>query len=388
MNEYIPPFEIGQYKDIILGDEKYLDSNNSNIFFLLKKTPKKCLWIENTTTFHIISLSSQSAHPISKITYNIAKYDENKHQIPSGSMIYGSFLEDRKGGGGDFIIEDVFYYKGTSLKNISFSYKLGIIEKIIEKKQIRCNDDLFGSFSINLFLCRIYSSVVNIPIFSTSEYSIKEITICENDTHIFNANKIVASINIQKPNKNIFENAKEINTPVQFVSTVTPIHRPNRELMHPPQHMTPPPKQFQKKNISTPPQQEEQELVPKKMYLYKPQYNFQTIFKIKADIQYDIYHLYVCGKKNGLVYYGVASIPDLKTSVFMNKLFRNIKENKNIDFIEESDDEEDFEDIDVKKYVIPNKFINMKCKFDQKYKKWIPLSMVPEHMRIVHISML
>ena len=39
-------------------------------------------------------------------------------------------------------------------------------------------------------------------------------------------------------------------------------------------------------------------------------------------------------------------IPDYKTSVFMNDLFRTIKENKNLDLLEESDDEEDDNDCD------------------------------------------
>jgi hypothetical protein len=35
----------------------------------------------------------------------------------------------------------------------------------------------------------------------------------------------------------------------------------------------------------------------------------------------------------------------------MNQLFRNIKENKNLDYIEESDDEADFEDVREDRFV-------------------------------------
>ena len=56
----------------------------------------------------------------------------------------------------------------------------------------------------------------------------------------------------------------------------------------------------------------------------------------------------------------------------MNFLFRNIKENKNIDFIEESDDEEDFENTDINKYVYLNKKYNMICSFNKNFKKYIP----------------
>jgi hypothetical protein len=44
-------------------------------------------------------------------------------------------------------------------------------------------------------------------------------------------------------------------------------------------------------------------------------------------------------------------IPNLKSSVYMNNHFRNIKENRNIDYIEESDDEDDFQNTDCNKYV-------------------------------------
>ena len=40
--------------------------------------------------------------------------------------------------------------------------------------------------------------------------------------------------------------------------------------------------------------------------------------------------------------YKVACIPNYKTSMMMNALFRNIKENRNLDLLEESDDEEEF----------------------------------------------
>ena len=47
------------------------------------------------------------------------------------------------------------------------------------------------------------------------------------------------------------------------------------------------------------------------------------IFICKPDIQNDIYHLYTFGNE----YIGLAAIPDYKTSVMMNQIFRIIKEN-------------------------------------------------------------
>jgi len=87
------------------------------------------------------------------------------------------------------------------------------------------------------------------------------------------------------------------------------------------------------------------------------------VFLVKPDIKNDIYHLYLENK-----YVDVACIPDYKTSVFMNSLFRNIKENANLDLLEESDDEEE-ED-----FVYLDREYKMVCKYNKQFKKWIPIS--------------
>ncbi len=72
----------------------------------------------------------------------------------------------------------------------------------------------------------------------------------------------------------------------------------------------------------------------------------------------------------------IAHIPDYKTSVFMNKLFRNIKENHNLDSLEESDEEEEFENIQIDKFVDLSKILKMRCNFNYKFKKWVPMQVV------------
>ena len=119
----------------------------------------------------------------------------------------------------------------------------------------------------------------------------------------------------------------------------------------------------------------------------KPQYKQSTVFLVSADIQFDIYHLYVYGKGGSKIYYNIAYIPDYKTSVFMNNIFRTIKENKNLDYIEESDDEDDFQNINEDKYVDLNKQIAMECIFHFKFKKWVPKKII-RNAKIVHISQL
>jgi hypothetical protein len=92
-------------------------------------------------------------------------------------------------------------------------------------------------------------------------------------------------------------------------------------------------------------------------------------FTVKPDLQNDIYHLYEDGDK----YHSVALIPDYTTSVMMNKLFRNIKENTNLDTLEESDDEDEFEDDRDDRFVFLDKSYKMVCAYNNKFKKWVPV---------------
>ena len=125
------------------------------------------------------------------------------------------------------------------------------------------------------------------------------------------------------------------------------------------------------------------------MNYYKPKNTNNTnrntnkisIFKVTPDIQNDIYYLYSYNEaKMDYEYYDIAYIPDYKTSVFMNTLFRNIKENINLDTLEESDDEEEFENNKIDKFVYLDKTFKMKCLYNYKFKKWAPVSVVDSNI--------
>jgi hypothetical protein len=96
--------------------------------------------------------------------------------------------------------------------------------------------------------------------------------------------------------------------------------------------------------------------------------NKQNIFIVKPDILNDIYHLYLNNE-----YKGIACVPDYKTSVMLNNLFRNIKENNDLDALEESDDDEEFENSNVDKFVYLDKSYEMICNFNKRFKKWVPI---------------
>jgi hypothetical protein len=108
----------------------------------------------------------------------------------------------------------------------------------------------------------------------------------------------------------------------------------------------------------------------------------RAIFKITPDIEPDIYHLFIY--KNGKEeYHDLAFIPNYTTSVMMNKLFRNIKENDNLDALEESDDEAEFEDTRDDKYVYLNRSYKMVCEYNCKFKRWTPLRLAERTDKLV-----
>ena len=98
-----------------------------------------------------------------------------------------------------------------------------------------------------------------------------------------------------------------------------------------------------------------------------------VIFMVKPDLQNDIYHLYAFDEMTQKEFlYDTAYISDYKTSVMMNGLFRNIKENINLDALEESDDEEEFENDKIDKFVDLKKSLYMACLYNNKFKRWMP----------------
>ena len=99
--------------------------------------------------------------------------------------------------------------------------------------------------------------------------------------------------------------------------------------------------------------------------------NYGCNFKVTACITQDIYNLYIL-ENNRETFYDYALIDSYKTSIFMNSLFRKIKENKNLDLLEESDSEEDFENTNLEKYVDLNKSYIIECIYNKKFKKWMP----------------
>ena len=272
---------------------------------------------------------------------NITEIQLKFHQsIALGTILYGTLISHENGNQQIFVIEDIFYYKGISIKHHTFSEKLGAIHNMFSNNLIENGYEF--ALTLPLLWCNnIFDDVLNKEQIDNCGYVVHHI-------QYRSLNQTMPYINMSaKPKTILSEQSHIMQIPEPVFYGVVP--------------------QF---------------------YYSKPQYKYATNFVIKADIQFDIYHLFAYGNNKSQVYCGVACIPNYDKSIFMNGLFRNIRENRNLDFIEESDDEEDFEDTRTDKYVNCEKTLIMECVFHKKFKKWIPIKVLPENSQVIHISKL
>lgn len=234
-----------------------------------------------------------------------------------------------------FTIEDIFYYKGNNVSRYNWGQKFALFKSILayDIKQISFNNTfmVFGlpllSNNVNDFTNKLEQIKYRI---STIQFRLLK----KNNTSLF------------MPYTKFIEN-KPLN------------YQPKRN-----------------ENIERP---------MEKIY-GKNDTKREIIFKIKPDIQNDIYYLYGLNNDNKEEYYDIALIPDFTTSVMMNKLFRKIKENENLDALEESDDEEEFENEKEDRFVYLDKTYNMVCLYNYKFKKWYPVRIADSKIGIINLN--
>ena len=246
-----------------------------------------------------------------------------------GTIFYGTLFHCKQNP--FFAIEDLFYYKGNDLSGDKWFNRVTILKNLFENdiKQISYNKNFL---------------VFGLPLMSQNTIDLKKMIddiqykIYNIQFRSFHKENVIDSVLLR-------EMDSVVKTMVVQPSLQAPLPVPVLDKL--PKYTAPTTKS-QPKNI---------------------------IFKMKADIQNDIYYLY-CRENSVEVFYNIAYIPDYRTSVMMNKLFRNIKENENLDLLEESDDEEEFQNENIDRFVDTNKTVYMICKFNQKFKKWYPVKEV------------
>ena len=241
-----------------------------------------------------------------------------------GTVLYGKIFKYNDVS--CFCIQDMYYYKGSELTNYSYLKRMQTIKTCLEKEL--CSNALTNKFTI-----------FGLPIFSNNfgtllqDIALLPYKVDQIQFRYFNSKKILA-VKYYKPNTN---NSYGKNTVERGTNSVIKTNK--------------------------------------------------AIFSVSPQIQTDIYNLFVYkdGKEE---FDSIAFIPDYKTSVLMNKIFRNIKENYNLDALEESDDEAEFENEKEDKYVFLDRCVKMNCQYNHKFKKWVPLSLAPRDSRIISFSLL
>ena len=270
-----------------------------------------------------------------------------------GTIFYGTVFYHL--GNSFFTIEDMFFYKGVNVSTYIWIKKLELLDQImnIDIKQVAYNSSfmVFGLPLINTNFDELVNEISKI------NYKIKCIQFRNYNNK--NVSQYLEFININnksiqyvKQKKYGYENKdKSIDN-----KSATIIKQVNNTIINPDPKISAKRERF-------------------------------AVFQVKPEIQNDIYYLYCYDNiSQSLVHYNIACIPDFKTSVMMNKLFRNIKENTNLDLLEESDDETEFENEKEDRFVYLDREFNMLCSYNYKFKKWVPLKLADKNMKITSLE--
>jgi hypothetical protein len=264
-----------------------------------------------------------------------------------GTIFYGTLFNYLNNN--FFSIEDIFLYKGKNVSSNIWIKKLELFKKIMNNdiKQVAYNKSfiVFGLPLINIDFDKLLDEI------SKVKYKIKFVQFRNYNNK--NVSQYLELININK---------------FKFSEIKQPIKNNEPKSAHVIAKQVP--------NVNS-----------NSSYKNTIRREKTAIFQVKPEIQNDIYYLYCFDNTTqSLIHYNIACIPDFKTSVMMNKLFRNIKENNNLDTLEESDNEDEFENDKEDRFVYLDREFNMLCSYNYKFKKWTPLKLADKNMKIVNFN--
>jgi hypothetical protein len=323
-----PPFELSYeimtHKKVLSEPEK----STYDICFAIPVSKKYILWFtfyEDRDVCILMELNRDKRI----VRMQIPTAFSFPKEFSLGTVLYGSCILE--GGRIAFLAEDILWYRGIQLQTSLLNERLSFLRMFFQLLSKDPNPYSFRIAFVHIFRVEDSMDISNVS------YDIHHM-------QYRSFSKVAPYMNMPKP------------SPVDTMKSQTPSLR-----------ILPP---------------------PFRMNMGKPQYREITVFQVSADLAFDIYHLYAYGKANTRIYYGLAYINGYKTSVFMNSLFRKMKENQNLDLIEESDDEEEFQDQREDRFVDLGKTVAIECQFSPKFKRWIPLRLAHRSAKIIHICML
>ena len=266
----------------------------------------------------------------------IAQISDSKNQTAKdsttkfsyGTILYGTLCDVE--GLSFFIADDIYYYKGIYMKPLTFGEKMGYLTDVIENM-----DSTTVMFKMACM---------------------ETITAVDTENQTLKLESAYVSHHLQ--------------------------YRASSQIMPYLNHTVKP------RSFAPAPAVEPKIYIPRNdLDFGAPAYKSETVFRVMADVQSDIYLLYAYNE-TAFEFVDIAYIGSRKESSFMNSLFRNIRENLNVDYGEESEDEDMFQNTSVDKYVDLKLEYRMICSFHHKFKKWVPVRTVDAKTRCVNLSQL
>ena len=325
----------------------------SDIIFAIPRGEKCFAWFTyylNEPVCFILKLVEKKQ--ISTIQIIHVSYNPS---LSLGTIFYGTLFNHLNNT--YFTVEDVVWYKGQDVSTSKWFAKFEIINTIMHKE---LNQLSYGSkfviFGLPVLSNDINDILLNIKTVNYSLHSLQFMLFNNCNKHL------CLSINDLNKDNHTYNNIP--NHAHDSSLHTAPIN--NKPINTKPTNNKP----INTKPINTKP-------TNNKPTNNKPTNN-QLIFNVNADLQNDIYNLY-CYDNSELVYYNIACVPTYATSVMLNNLFRTIKENNNLDALEESDDENEFQNENVDRYVDLSKNYKMLCGYNFKFKKWTPIKVVTDN---------
>lgn len=260
-----------------------------------------------------------------------------------GTILYGTLCEID--GLKFFVADDIYYYKGIYIKQRSFGEKMGFLRDVITNHLVPQFSDI-SSVVFKMACMETLSEKDDIESQVFYETSINKSAYVSHHLQFRSTTQIMPYLN-HTFKARAFTSATAVTEPKIYI--------PRNDLD-----------------------------------FGSSAYKSEAVFRVMADIQSDIYLLYAYNDtaETKFDFVDIAYIVSYKDRVFMNSLFRNIRENLNIDYGEESEDEDMFQNTDVDKYVDLKREYRMVCAFHQKFKKWVPLRTVDAKSRCVNLSQL
>lgn len=312
-------------------------------------------------TCYLIGLDKDKQ--IHSIEQRVCKNIPNRFCL--GTIVYCTIYELSGTTESLFITDDIYYYCGTNLSNLCFGDRIGFLKEFVQKSNTPTI-----SLPIMWYLKRDSEQSHIIPADNANKigYTAHHIQYRE-------ISRVAPYINVAIPKRSCSVQPTIVSpmSSAKIAQKMTASSRPIAVHIDSSNSN----KSYGETRIVN--------IIPN-FDFSKPAYRYSAIFNVNADPQLDLYHLYAYGGHDVLVYCGLAGIQSYKTSVFMNQIFRRIRENDNLDLVEESEDEDDFENTDLNKYVNLEIMVPIECIFNQKHKKWIPVRLADKREKLIHIE--